>query len=591
VDRLDLRDIPLFSGFGAEAIGFLEGRLKEIVLEPGQPLATVGGDATKIFFVGQGWVRLLDASGKELARSGQGGVIGEGDALSSRGYSVGAAAVTKVKAWALPTDAIRDLVARFPSTLVALEVALGFRPALAVAGFADWLSGVDDLSGESREHLEQMAAQLQPLSLTSGQTMRKSLKSGLLLVEDGHVEVQRQGEGPEAARGCFVLVDWSLVSGGKASQSVRALSDSSAWYLPAEWCGRLRDQGMSVFAVRPHAVDEPAPTPEPEPPTVRVPDVVEVRPAPRAADVVEVPARTAPSTAVRPVRARAADGGFGGWLRGLSAGAKLRLAVGGILVIWLVAAGVLTLLDVNNANAADVPERDLSEFKATAVALTPVALAQEVVPTPTFAPSPTPLPTNTPEPTATPVPPTATPVPTDTPVPPTDTPEPTATATRRPPTSTPVPASNQAGAAEAQAEAAATPVPAVVEPTAAPAPSVAYRLASWRQLTPCENQGNHVMMINVIDPSGNGIPGVPLVIEWGGGAETIYTGQKMDKGPGWAEWPMYGGYTVHVGDGTSDYSPMLSSKLPEDQRCDNTNNNVANSFGHYSYEVIFQRTY
>ncbi|MHB0878035.1 MAG: cyclic nucleotide-binding domain-containing protein, partial [Anaerolineae bacterium] len=89
MDRLDLRDIPLFSGFSAEAVGFLEGRLKEIALEPGQALATVGANATSIFFIGQGWVRLLDASGKELARSGPGSVIGEADALSSQRYGGG----------------------------------------------------------------------------------------------------------------------------------------------------------------------------------------------------------------------------------------------------------------------------------------------------------------------------------------------------------------------------------------------------------------------------------------------------------------------------------------------------------------------
>ena len=583
MDRLDLRDIPLFSGLGAEAIGFLEGRLKEIALEPGQPLATAGSDATSIYFISQGWVRLLDASGKELARSGPGSVIGESDALSSQPFTVGAAAVTPLKAWQLPSEAIRDLVHRFPSILVTLEVSLGYRPTVALRGFADWLADMEDLQGETPEHLLQLAGQLQPVSLTSGQPVRSALKSGLLVVEEGHVEVQRAEAEPEAMKGCFVLVDWSLISGGASAQTVRAVGDTSAWYLPAEWCARLRDEGMSILAIRP----KPGPEQTADVAVVASPEVpatvIEV-----PATVIEVPARRASAVVVRPARAR--EAGAGTWLRGLTTGAKVRLGLAGLLVILIVAAGATTVLSANAAGATDVSPRDLSQYRATAVALTPVAMAQAVARTATFAPSPTPLPTNTPVPTATPLPPTATATPTDTPVPPTDTPEPTATPK---PTKTPVPVSNAPGSTTGQGAAVATdtPVPVAPEPTATPVPSVTYRLASWRQLTPCENQGNHVLMIDVVDATGNGIAGVPVIVEWGGGSETIYTGQKMDKGPGWAEFPMYGGYTVRVLDGTSDVTPMLSSKLPEDQRCDNTNNNVANSFGHYSYEVIFQRTY
>ena len=128
-------------------------------------------------------------------------------------------------------------------------------------------------------------------------------------------------------------------------------------------------------------------------------------------------------------------------------------------------------------------------------------------------------------------------------------------------------------------------------PTATPTPTVTWRLVSARQLTPCENRGGNTLFINVIDAAGNGIANVPLLVEWDSGSQVIYTGQKMERGPGWAEYPMYGGYTVRVNDGTSDVTPMLSSHLPDSQRCDETNDNVANSFGHYSYEVVFQRTY
>lgn len=617
MDRLDLGGIPLFGGFTAEAVGFLEGRLKQVALEPGESLATAGSEASSIFIVSQGWVRLVDAAGRELARSGPGSVIGESDALSAQTYTVGASAVTKVRAGELPGEAIRDLVHRYPSTLAALENSLGYRPTVALRGFADWLADVEELSGESPEPLLRLASQLQPLRLSAGQNVLSALKCGLVIVEDGQVEV-RQGDGePETKQGSFVLVDWSLLDGKAPGQSVHAVGDTSAWYLSSEWCGRLRDEGLSILAVRPEAAAQKPDAKEGAAPTgpmatgsstraAEAPRAAAPRgatasgraaqrgPASRAsvaaskaaAPTVEaagakatrppepVPARRA--VPAEPIAARRRAAGKGGWLRGLSTGGRLRLLVGALLLLWVVLAGAATLLKVSPAGAAVQPTRDLSQYRATARALTPVALAQAAQPTATWAPSPTPLPTSTPVPTATS---TATPVPTDTPVP-TETPEPTAT-TRATQVAQNVPA--------AQAVPTDTPVPA--EPTATPTPSVTYRLASWRQLTPCENQGNHVLMINVVDAAGNGISGVPIIIEWGGESATIYSGDKPDKGPGWAEWPMYGGYTVRIGDGTSDVSPMLTSKLPEDQKCEATNNPVANSFGHYSYEVIFQRAY
>jgi hypothetical protein len=201
-------------------------------------------------------------------------------------------------------------------------------------------------------------------------------------------------------------------------------------------------------------------------------------------------------------------------------------------------------------------------------------------------------PTSIPQMTDTPMPATDTPVFTtreirstvsrDAPVAPTATPQPSATRTRLP-THTPEAAGN--AGKEAQ------PPTATSVPTDTPLPPVTWRLASWRQLPPCENRGSHTLFINVIDPAANGIASVPLLVEWGSGSQVIYTGQKMDRGPGWAEFPMYGGYTVRVNEGSSDVTPTLSSNLPDSQRCDSTNDNVANSFGHYSYEVVFQRTY
>jgi hypothetical protein len=103
----------------------------------------------------------------------------------------------------------------------------------------------------------------------------------------------------------------------------------------------------------------------------------------------------------------------------------------------------------------------------------------------------------------------------------------------------------------------------------------------------------HSIFINVIDAAGNGIPGVPLYVNWGGpDGVVVTTGEKPERGPGWAVFDMFKGtYWVKVNEGTSDTTPPLTVDIPEDQMCEETGNPVANSLYHYSYEVVFQRAW
>jgi hypothetical protein len=199
------------------------------------------------------------------------------------------------------------------------------------------------------------------------------------------------------------------------------------------------------------------------------------------------------------------------------------------------------------------------------------------VPTPTANPTNTPLPTDTPVPT-----PTDTPLPENTlPPPPTPTPE-------APPTDTPV-----------------------------PAPSVDFKVVAQRMLSMAENGGdpqeggcgmNHTLYISTIDINGNPVD-VVLNVAWPGGEQDIETG---DKGPGKAEWPMYGSYWLKVlrdrstgQEYTSEVTREMSSQHPamDDlvaggycldrsfEECSELRNLGIGylCYGHYSYEVVLQR--
>ncbi len=565
MDRPNLGNVPLFGGLSPEDRSFLQDRLEEVSVAPGASLVVAEAPADRVFILTQGWVRLLTSRGHELARLGPGSVVGEADALSGATYSVQVEAITQVRAWVLRVETVRELVRRYPASMLALDSALGFRAEAASEGFADWLGEMEEFRSVSREELGRLAGSLEPLSLEPGEEIGIRSQSGFAVVERGDVEVLDQALGPVLRGGCFLFLDRSLLAGGAPSTQGRVVSPTLAWYLPAATCDRLKREGLVVLNELIQEAIEQEPLIEAAL-TTYVPETLATEPVVVALPIRREPAVVAPEPA------------------GLSAGAKGRLALGVLLLLWVLALGAISVWRSLSANAADLPTRDLSQFRGTAVALTPVAFAQDIAATPTFAPSATPQPTSTAAPTDTPVPPTATVVPTDTPEP---------TATSVPPTAvppTPVPA--QADTTAGQAEVVAAPPPPVDTPVPATNPGVDYQVVSWRQLTPCENHGMHNIFINVVDPAGNGIPGVPLYVTWGGDGVQVVTGDKPDMGPGYAVFDMFKGtYWVNVAQGTSETSPPLTVDIGEDQLCTETGNPVGNSLYHYSYEVTFQRTW
>jgi hypothetical protein len=261
------------------------------------------------------------------------------------------------------------------------------------------------------------------------------------------------------------------------------------------------------------------------------------------------------------------------------------------------------------ADALGVSTVSLAPYVATATP--PPALFESSPEEDTPVPLPTSdHPTNTPEAV-----PTNTPeaVPTDTPeTAPTDTPEPEPT---EPPP--PVP--------EVVEVAAAAPTEAIeATPTETPAPSASefdFVVKKQRLLTKDENggcMGMHSIFITVIDAAGNPLRGAEIGEIWGNPGPT--TGHKGDDNPGLAVWDLYkNGFHVFVKSDpsagrpvTSETTELLSSndweigipRLIEAGYCRDEgecrvlwnsgvfgegNNSLC--WGHYSWEVTFQRTW
>jgi len=157
--------------------------------------------------------------------------------------------------------------------------------------------------------------------------------------------------------------------------------------------------------------------------------------------------------------------------------------------------------------------------------------------------------------------------------------------------------------------------PPTAIPTAPPPAGVDFKVVTQRMFSNVENGGdsqgcgyNHTMYITVQDVNGTPLDGIVLKVSWPGGEQEIVTGKK---GPGKAEFPMYGSYWVKVvrdtlGHGYSSEQtraldscrPTLDDLIAGGYCLDKTVAECAElrelgpgylCWGHYSYEVVFQR--
>jgi hypothetical protein len=152
-------------------------------------------------------------------------------------------------------------------------------------------------------------------------------------------------------------------------------------------------------------------------------------------------------------------------------------------------------------------------------------------------------------------------------------------------------------------------------PTATPVPSIDFIVKVWRlvprELNGCDNagHGNHNIFITVLDANGAPLDGVVVGDTWNNVEET-----SGRKGPGLGEIPLYANamaMTVKRDAATgqtytSESTPPCASYLTdipnevlaEADYCANVDhcqwmreNDPWFCGGHYSWEVVFQRTY
>ena len=125
-----------------------------------------------------------------------------------------------------------------------------------------------------------------------------------------------------------------------------------------------------------------------------------------------------------------------------------------------------------------------------------------------------------------------------------------------------------------------------------PAAKMAFELKDVRQLTPCENKGRRMLLINVLDSAGQGLNDVPVKIQWSYEAldQIVVRTKTVNNEPGRIEFEMSPetNYSVAVQAAASQVAAGLGTAFAAEEPC--TEGGPGNTPGHLSYEIVFQQT-
>lgn len=569
-----MENTPLFSVLTEEQRSLVAERMTLETRRAGDLVYQQGRPATALYLIKSGWARLLTDQFAVLANLSAGSLLGDADMISGRNYSTSAEAASNLALWVLAASDLKALLAEQPQIGRALKSALGLGEDQALERH---LRRMELLAGLTSEQLREVASHLQPARFSAGQTIYQHGTEGdsLLLIDEGRAQVA----GPTGVLATLgpgeICGEGAFLTGEPHSTDVAALTDVTAWSLARNDFETLALSNPILALNLSRMVSRKL-----RERTLRSTATVQVIQSPAPAAAQPAAAVTGALTGLH----RAADSATSWWGKS-STGAKLRLVAVILLLIYLLGvaapSAIISLLSRNgnvglSNSVAASSFRERSMLVALAADL-PVDVTPTFTPWPTETPIPTPTFTPTATPTETPIP-TPTFTPTNTPVPPTDTPVPTRAPVRQ------------------VAAPAAAPRAAAVA-AAAPAPSVKYKLAEMRRLSPCENRGMHNIFVKVVDAAGNPVDGVTIIqVPAGQPGNVLDKAISGVKGPGLAEFIMWKGaqYGVYISeDGanptSSDIAEPLHSNFTDEAMC--AEGGGGNTLFHNSFNLVFQKNF
>ncbi len=248
MDAQILKETPLFSFLSEVDQERIAERLQPQELAQGERLFEIGDEATALYIVHSGWVRLTSARGDVLASLGPGSVVGEADLFRGQSRSSGAIAATPAELWALSSDDLTDLITRHPTLGITLSRAFGTHVVQTEAYLVARLHQVPGLGEASADDLAAIAHLLNPMEAARGQMLFQAgdQPEALFIIESGQVTLlpDRQMDEPQTLTEGQLFGEMALLTGKPHFQSAQAATDVLLWTL-------TRDEFQTLIRRRP----------------------------------------------------------------------------------------------------------------------------------------------------------------------------------------------------------------------------------------------------------------------------------------------------------------------------------------------------
>jgi len=545
---LRLAQMPLFSEVPPQSMQAIAQRMVLQHLPAGERVYRIGEAGDALYLIESGEIELTEENPngvvEEKARIGTNGFFGEMSLFSGLIRTEDATATRNTNLWILYKADLDDLAVHHPAIGKALSQGLANRlSADQIDRSEDRFRSFQLLADLNPTDMKQVIQHLRPTRFRAGEQIYRasSPADALYLLEKGQVRIQPLNGGNWIVGPGEAFGERSLLTNQPRNSTAFAETDADVWMLNKKDFDTLvtRYPSLAINISRilsQRFTDAPGGT------------------AMAPYEPAVIPPPGAPSRRQR-AGARAAQSqeqtGFADWFAGLSGGAKLRLALIILLILFIIGVVVPSVLislisgtSVANGTSLSITSRalaavySLGSYDVAALdgdmAQALAAADSEAPPTPTY----TPMPTNTPmvasgTPVAVAMAAEATLMPT---MAPSDLQQPQLQAqtqefaARAAPLEAPPPELVVAAAAPAPRawDPRLDQLGVTVEEANVPSGQPYWRLVEARWANEAEAGGTHHIYVELLDENGNRIVGHPVTVWWGEGATT---GPTEDKAP------------------------------------------------------------
>ena len=231
---------PLFQGLSEQEIQTIAGAFTSSQSPTGAKLLSASERSDAIYLLNQGFVRLTNDSGYNIATLGAGSLLGDASMLRAVAQDVSAIAATDVEYWKLTDRSLRNLILQQPAIGLKLSQNVGGQIVQMQDYLVQRLSNIAEFGTLPQNTIQAVAELLQPKRIAAGQTLYRSgeMAANLYIVESGALDLREDaGSGvADAQNGTpgTVLGALALLTNKAYSHSAVANTESLVWMLPGE---------------------------------------------------------------------------------------------------------------------------------------------------------------------------------------------------------------------------------------------------------------------------------------------------------------------------------------------------------------------